>query len=359
MKKILVIEDDPNVRNNIYELLINEDFEVYTKENGKLGYEEAIRLIPDLIISDVMMPEMNGYQVIESLRKNPMTAAIPFIFLSAKADKINIRDGMNFGADDYLTKPFTADELLNAINSRLERKYLYDKKIDELRQNLSMSLPHELRTPLTGMMGFAQLMKDNADFFKPEEIKQMSEKIYYSGQRLHRLIQNYLIYSELMIIESGTKSFLDGLNEITVSPDSLLNNIANAIAERYDRKADLSLKLVDRSIKIKEEHFVKIIEEIVDNSFKFSTSGSLVEITSNYSTNYYSLSIKDFGIGMDKEEVTSIGAFMQFNRKYNEQQGSGLGLTIAYKLAKLYNASVSIQSGKNNFTIIKIDFLTA
>lgn len=119
MKKILVIEDEELVRNNILEILDTVDFRVIGACNGGIGVQLAEEHLPDLILCDVMMPELDGYGVLEALRNNPVTATIPFIFLTAKGDKTDIRQGMNLGADDYLTKPFRRKELLGAIEARL------------------------------------------------------------------------------------------------------------------------------------------------------------------------------------------------------------------------------------------------
>lgn len=122
MKKILIIEDEPMVRANILELLEAEDFHAVGAENGLIGALWAREHLPDLIICDVMMPELDGYGVLAVLRQDPVTATIPFIFLTAMADKVDLRQGMELGADDYLTKPFTPDELLGAIAARFAKK---------------------------------------------------------------------------------------------------------------------------------------------------------------------------------------------------------------------------------------------
>jgi CheY-like chemotaxis protein len=122
MPKVLVIEDQPFVRANILEMLEAEDFEVVSAENGFVGALWALEHVPDLVICDVMMPEANGYEVLSALRQSPITASIPFIFLTAMADKVDVRYGMNLGADDYLTKPFTRLELLEAVSSRFSRQ---------------------------------------------------------------------------------------------------------------------------------------------------------------------------------------------------------------------------------------------
>ncbi|WP_413172704.1 EAL domain-containing protein [Anabaena azotica] len=121
MPKILVIEDEESVRENLLDLLQAEDFETISADNGQIGFDLAISQLPDLILCDMMMPQLDGYGVLTALRKEPLTATIPFIFLTAKSAKSDFRQGMDLGADDYLTKPFTRSELLSAIKNKLEK----------------------------------------------------------------------------------------------------------------------------------------------------------------------------------------------------------------------------------------------
>jgi len=122
MRKILVIEDTPDIRALIMEILETRGFQVTCAENGKNGIASAEKEVPDLILCDIQMPEMSGYEVLVKLRQNEKTATIPFIFLTGVADKMQIRHGMELGADDYLTKPFTLQELLAAVTARLETR---------------------------------------------------------------------------------------------------------------------------------------------------------------------------------------------------------------------------------------------
>lgn len=121
MKKILIIEDEPEMRRNLATILRLEKYAQLTAENGRLGVELALKEQPDLVLCDVMMPELDGYGVLKALRENPATEATPFIFLTARGEKPDVRAGMNLGADDYLTKPVAKADLLNAIASRLRR----------------------------------------------------------------------------------------------------------------------------------------------------------------------------------------------------------------------------------------------
>ena len=141
MKKILVIEDEPEMRRNLTTILRLEQFHPLAAENGRVGAELAKKEKPDLILCDVMMPELDGYGVIAALRANAETVGIPFIFLTAKGEKPDIRAGMNLGADDYLTKPVAKNDLLAAIRSRLERAA--QQAAPEFKPNFDSAKPLE------------------------------------------------------------------------------------------------------------------------------------------------------------------------------------------------------------------------
>lgn len=136
MKKILLIEDNPEVRENTSEILSLANYDVVAAGNGKIGVELALREKPDLIICDIMMPELDGYGVLHILSKNEQTSGIPFIFLTARTEKTDIRKGMNLGADDYLTKPFDDTDLLNAIEARLRKNSMQQKQYDVSAEGL-------------------------------------------------------------------------------------------------------------------------------------------------------------------------------------------------------------------------------
>ncbi|MFD1094268.1 response regulator [Salegentibacter chungangensis] len=151
MKKILLIEDDVTVRENTAELLELSNYEVITASNGKLGVEKAKHSIPDIIVCDIMMPEMDGYGVLQALSGNSETANIPFIFLSAKTEHKDIRKGMDLGADDYLTKPFEEEDLLSAIESRLAKVAILNarKKKEPEAKDSSLNNLEDLRSLLS------------------------------------------------------------------------------------------------------------------------------------------------------------------------------------------------------------------
>lgn len=143
MKTILIVEDDLSLRENIQSLLEKFGYNVHTAKNGLEGFVNAKEIIPDLIISDIMMPELDGYDLISELQKNADTAGIPFIFLTAKTEMASFRQGMELGADDYLFKPFKAGQLLKAVEVRLEKKEKFLKANPESSEDISSTTPAE------------------------------------------------------------------------------------------------------------------------------------------------------------------------------------------------------------------------
>lgn len=163
MKKILVIEDEDFVRENILELLDVEGFEAIGAENGQVGLNLAKGIIPDLILCDVMMPGLDGYGVLRAIRQDALTASIPFIFLTAKAAKADFRQGMELGADDYITKPFTRAELLGAITSRLKKQAtletLYNSELQQAKAEINYLIHHDSLTHLPNQLSLREQFK--------------------------------------------------------------------------------------------------------------------------------------------------------------------------------------------------------
>jgi len=172
-KKVLVIEDNTDIRENIAEILELAGYTVETAADGRAGVDLALKNAPDIILCDIMMPELDGYGVLYLLNKNPETKAVPFIFLTAKAERVDLRKGMEMGADDYLTKPFDDIELLNAVESRLKKKELlenfYSRSLDQLSNLASKN---------DGLKEFKKIVLERkARHFKKNQV------IYYEGDK--------------------------------------------------------------------------------------------------------------------------------------------------------------------------------
>lgn len=191
MKKILLIEDNDDIRSNTAEILELANYEVFTAENGIKGIEKAVEVSPDLIICDIMMPELDGYGVLHTVHKNALLKNTPFIFLTAMTERNDFRKGMEMGADDYITKPFTGIELLNAVDGRL-------KKLDLLKEDLSPGIEsiHYLMDTASGKDHLKILAEDgNVNRYRKNQI------IYSEGNYPNRLF--YLIKGKVKVLKSN------------------------------------------------------------------------------------------------------------------------------------------------------------
>jgi two-component system, sensor histidine kinase and response regulator len=359
-KKVLVIDDTEEIRMIIAESLNLYGFVTLSAEDGTTGVEMARSYIPDLIICDINMPNMDGYATLTALREEDSTATIPFIFLSGASDKLNMRRGMELGADDYLTKPFTHKELMAAVNARMEKqadlKRESEKKLDELRGNITMALPHELRTPLNGILGLANLMIEDYATMPPEEVLESARFIHESAQRLHRLIENFLLHSQIELMASENKKIETTSNSTSIPIEEIVPEVARKVAARFKRDTDLVLEVARGALLIPADHFKKIVEELVDNAFKFSESGKQVRVNTSTLASKFLLTVTDDGRGMTNEQLSSIGPHMQFDRKTYEQQGSGLGLTIAKRLTELLGGQIALESQAGKGTTVRVSF---
>lgn len=198
-KTILIIDDNDDIRENTAEILAFGGYRTVTAENGRKGIEVAVREKPDLIVCDIMMPELDGYGVLHLLRKNPETEGIPLIFLTAKAERSDLRKGMEMGADDYVTKPFEEVELMNAIESRLQKYDLLHKKYANSKEGLT-ELTNDLRE--SGMLKF-NLEDYNTELYGKKQI------IYSEGKRPRFLY--YVVKGKV----KGYKTHEDGKEYIT------------------------------------------------------------------------------------------------------------------------------------------------
>jgi len=253
MKSILVIDDNKDIRENTAEILQMAGYKTDTAENGKQGVELAVKAKPDIIVCDIMMPELDGYGVLHLIRKNPDTQHIPFIFLTAKTERADLRKGMEMGADDYVTKPFDEIELLNAIEIRL-------KKVEVMQHKYAPS-------PL----GIQQFIKDakNAGLIEhlsdQYTIDTFSKKqmLYQEGKRPRFLY--YLVKGKV----KGFRTHEDGKDYITdiFSDGSFIGYHALIEDKNYD---DSAMILEDAEImQVPKEDFLQLIFNDINVAVKF------------------------------------------------------------------------------------------
>jgi len=360
MKKILVIDDEEWLREMMHLALRQKGFEVLEAANGTEGIEKARRDLPDLILCDINMGRVDGYLTLAELRKNPSTAAIPFILMTGLADSASMRHGMELGADDYLPKPFTTESLYAAVDARLKKSQTLreeaEQKLRHLRDNISLMMPHEMRTPLNGILSNAELLAQSAETLRPAEIAEIGQEIHTSSERLARLIENFLIYAQLEMVAADPKYANNLHADKTEHPVELIRRHATGQSVRAGRPSDLSFELSDVPLPMADEYISKIVDELTQNAFKFSKAGSPIRVTLGKTGESVTFSVSDHGHGFSPEETARIGAYMQFDRQIQEQQGLGLGLTITKRLVELHGGVFSIMSEKGMGAVISARF---
>jgi two-component system, sensor histidine kinase and response regulator len=360
MNSILVIEDEPQIRHNLQEILNLWHFETNTAPNGLIGIDMAQQILPDLIICDITMPELDGHDVIRILRQDETTANIPFIFLTALGDTPQRRQGMELGASDYLTKPFQPDELKQAVKTQLQKRerldIAHDRQLNALRSSINLALPHELHTPLHGIIGSAELLIRENETMSSDERLELAHQIRHSGHRLYDLTRDFLFYAELemLAMSPDRAKAIERHRKQATLPCRVITSIAERLAKRYSRSTDLHIEVQNHSIPIGESNFNKLMEKLIDNAFKFSPTGSPVQIIGRCFDGVYHIDVMDMGRGMTADQIANISAYMQFDRQRHEQQGAGLGLAIVKHLIELHGGELSVRSLVNEETIVHL-----
>jgi len=231
-----------------------------------------------------------------------------------------------------------------------------ERKLADLRDNISMMLPHELRTPLNGILAYGEILVADAETISPKDIAEMGQVIHDSGKRLERLIENFLIYAQLELLNSDPQYLQTLLRKNTPQPASLIEQHAREQAELAKRPKDLRLELANVPLPISDEYLSKVVEELVQNACKFSSANTPVVVKLAESGNTVTLTVSDTGRGFATEHINKVGAYMQFDRKLHEQQGLGLGLTIVRRLSEIHGGTLTIQSEKGSGTVVSVKF---
>jgi two-component system, sensor histidine kinase and response regulator len=357
-KVILLFENQIYKIEELETKLQTENWQIVVVNSNEKVLKIATEKTPDLIISRNSLPEIDSFRLLAELRNYPTTATIPIIILSDSVDLQEWRAAIEMGADDYLGKPFTISQLKSSIAAQFKKQLAFEvkvqKELEQLRQSITFSLPHELRTALTGILTSSDLLNYQLESLDLSTVRKIISCIHLSGRRLSHIVQNYLFYVELKTIHSNPQEIQKLRNIRLKSSAEAIKYVANRKAQQVDREIDLKLNLQDISVQIEQNHLLKLVEEILDNAFKFSKLGTSIEVISTFSKNYLVLSFCDRGIGITDEEISKIGAYIQFNRQTHEQQGSGLGLAIAKLIVEIYGGHLAIESIPYRETVVKV-----
>lgn len=358
ISSILVVDDEPNNFDVIEALLSEYDYELHYAANGKSAIASLTAFQPDLILLDVMMPEMDGIEVCKWIKASELWQTVPIIMVTALSSKTDMANCLNAGADDFISKPINSIELRARVHSMLRIKQQYDNiqtlshiqantinilesTLNELRGTLASRMSHELNTPLNGIIGTISMLKEDIESMDIAEIHEMLGWADESARRLESLTKKFLIYLELEVSPSRQESFK--VAHTKFSRDMIESSLKSYVKD-LKRSDDLQFDLEEAEIALSDRYLLTILHELVDNAVKFSTAGKMIKISSQVAENMFNLSVKDLGRGMTNEQINRIDAFVQFERKTYEQQGIGLGLRVVKKIVELAGGNFSITS---------------
>jgi two-component system, sensor histidine kinase and response regulator len=378
---ILLLEDDPSLATGVRDILDLHDYDVSLANNGREGLEVLNKMgkPPQLIISDISMPEMDGYAFLEEIRRHNRWRNIPFIFLSAKGERQDVRLGTMLGAEHYITKPFETDDLLVAVAARIKRSKQieedHDKGQEDLKKRVLTIIHHEFRTPMTYMVAYADLMRTDPESLGKDELREFLSGVNAGAERLRRLVDSFILLAEL---ETGeVVNTFQWRKRHFSEYDALLSdavNLAQANTDYY--KATITILPLPPNLPpvIADYEYLKgALVRLLDNAVKFGRKekidGHLIKsktghhvYVSVFSANhpesdqpYVYFQIRDEGRGIrDDEQAKIFASFYQTDRRLHEDQGAGVGLAIVEKIVALHNGQITLESQENSGSVFTI-----
>ena len=353
MFKILIVEDTLTIREEIHDILVMEGYTVFEAENGSIGFEIALKKHPDLIISDILMPKLNGFEMYKKLQNNKTTKLIPLIFLSAKAEKSDIRAGMNLGAEDYLTKPIDVEDLLNTVKIKIDKKILLAQEIIDKTTTISATLQeqkkeldnyaqlisHELKTPLRNISDILIWIREElAHPISSENSINSIELLEKKVERMELLLTKIEQYKNIR-----SSSFKK--NKIN------LNTIAKKVIAKLQVPSHIKIEIKNKlpTLFADEIMLEKVFEILIQNALDhIDKKKGLILLACETTEEDYLFSIKDNGIGIKTKYHEKIFEMFQ---TIDSNNSTGIGLSIVKKIISYYNGEVKVESKTNKETI--------
>lgn len=374
--KILIVDDIPENLQILNHLLSEESYEVRAANSGFQALQILPKFNPDLILLDISMPEIDGFQVIQQLKKNPLTAEIPVIFLTAKAMSEDIVKGFKSGASDYVTKPFRTEELLSRVRTHIDLKFRsqqlkymneeLEKKVEDRTKELQLAnsklsvlekakndflliVNHELRTPIHGISGFIQILKNQP---LPAEYHEYISMLSASANRLVKLSESALLFTSL---RAGYQN---------ISPQTIqVNQIADTVLSEYSellqsKKINVAIEnnQGQNSFMADKKLTTLAISKILDNAIRHCKHSGTIEIKSDIEANYFVIQITDEGTGFSETDIQNLYHLFHSGSSTNQTYGFGLGLATVKLIMEIQEGYIEAFNNNNGFATVKLFF---
>lgn len=360
-KRILVVEDHDLLLLAIQDILEVEGYKVVTATDGLDALEKMQDFTPDLIVADISMPRMDGYTFFEEVHSVPEWIPIPFIFLTARAEREDRLKGKAMGAEDYIVKPFDPQELVVVVNSRIGRaqeiREATETEFEDLKQQIITLLSHELRTPLTSVYGYTELALEEAAALPPGDFQNFLKGIKKGTDRLTQLVEDLLMVVRLDTGELEQEFQLLGAVEENI--EEIIERVVkikrpDAQAKGLTLEADVDEDLP--GVLIHEYFLIDAIQRLIDNAIKFTREeDKAIRVRAYTEADTVKIAVEDQGIGISEDQISLLfERFRQINREKLEQQGTGMGLVIAQSLVQCMDGTIDVESSPgegSTFTI--------
>lgn len=342
--RILVVDDISKNLQVVGTILRNEGYHVMPATSGLQALERVSAQPPDLILLDLMMPEMDGLEVCSRLKADPFTRQIPVIFLTASNEMDHLMKGFEAGAVDYITKPFNAPELLARVRTHLELKHARERlrEMNEEKNEFMGIAAHDLRNPLSAIQGYAEMIIEDAQSLAHRDLEGNGQRIREAAKRMTEMVQNFLDANR---IERGELKLNMAISDLSPLLQSVLETQSpHATAKGQMIQLELpptpTLALADVSITL------QVFENLVSNAVKYSPPGKKIFVRLKAEAGVVRFEVEDQGPGLSKEDQKKLfGKFARLSAKpTGGEHSTGLGLSIVKRLVEAMNGKVWCES---------------
>jgi signal transduction histidine kinase len=363
---ILVVDDDPDNLGVLFDYLNSVGFKVLLVQNSENALIQAEIRQPDLVLLDILMPGMDGFETCRRLKENDKTKTIPVIFMTALSDTTNKVKGFKMGAVDYITKPFQQEEVLARVNAHLTirklqqqleaKNTLLEKQVEQLsainasKDKFISMISHDLQSPFSSLRGLIQFTAENLEGYNKSELGNIMDLLGNSTDNLYALIENLLTWSRIQrgVLEHCPQRMdirdvvTQNINLFTQNAEDKQITLRNLIAERTPVYADFNMVNA-------------VFRNLISNALKFTKSGGNVEVSAEQNGEYIEVSVKDNGIGIAKDHLSKL---FRIDARYKRlgtarEKGTGLGLILCKEFVEKHGGTIWIESEVEKGSTVK------
>ena len=345
---ILVVEDNETLNYTLCELLQTHGFEVQSASNGSEAWALLTQNPPDLVVSDLVMPEMDGHTLLNRIRGNPRTRNLPVIFLTGHDSPEQRRRAKDSGVIDYLTKPLNEGDLIHTVRAALKRQIDqeadFHRRIEEVRNQILGLVQHEFRTPLTFVMGYAEYLQDALRQDLPrEEIQHSVDAILEGSRRLHHLVESFLLLANL------SREKLPPDEVYPLDPSALWRECITEVRDTLE-DAEITVRITEPPDPVIVFGVMDLLREalsrLLDNAIRYRRPGArTIQLATVAKPGFVGWSIRDEGVGINPALLAQLSApFVRLHQRQADGHGIGLGLTLVRRVAELHGGYLGIES---------------